>query len=111
MVYDFEKTLLETTNIKKKYPDRIPIYIKKAHGCQFNDIDKHKFLVPNDLTLAYFITIIRKRIKIPPEKALFVFINNVLPPLNKLMMNIYQDMKDNDGFLYIYYNGESVFGI
>lgn len=110
MIYDFDKSLEETTRIRKKYPDRVPVYVKRANGCEFNDIDKHKFLVPNDLTLSSFITVIRKRIKLAPEKTLFIFINNVLPPLTSLMINIYDEMKDSDGFLYIYYNGESVFG-
>jgi len=110
MIYDFYRTLEETTKIRKKYPERVPIYVKKAIGCEFIDIDKNKFLVPIDLTLGTFITVIRKRIKLAPEKALFIFINNVLPPLTSLMINIYDEMKDNDGFLYIYYNGESVFG-
>ena len=110
MIYDFDKSLEETTRIRKKYPNRVPVYVKKASGCEFIDIDKHKFLVPNDLTLGSFITVIRKRIKLAPEKALFIFINNILPPLSSLMINIYEEMKNNDGFLYIYYNGESTFG-
>ena len=110
MIYDFDRTLEETTKIRKKYPERVPIYVKKATGCEFIDIDKNKFLVPIDLTLGTFITVIRKRIKLAPEKALFIFINNVLPPLTSLMVNIYDEMKNKDGFLYIYYNGESVFG-
>tara|TARA_B110000483_G_C18038062_1_gene481449 strand:+ start:255 stop:593 length:339 start_codon:yes stop_codon:yes gene_type:complete len=110
MIYNFEKTLDETTKIRKKYPDRVPVYIKRAIGCEFSLIDKNKFLVPNDLTIGSFITVIRKRIKLPPEKALFIFINNVLPPLTSLVISLYNDMKDRDGFLYIYYNGESVFG-
>jgi len=110
MIYDFDRILEETTKIRKKYNDRVPVYVKKAVGCEFLDIDKHKFLVPIDLTLGSFITIIRKRIKLAPDKALFIFINNVLPPLTSLMMNIYDEMKNKDGFLYIYYNGESVFG-
>lgn len=110
MSYNFDRILEETTKIRKKYPERVPIYIKKATGCDFLDIDKHKFLVPIDLTLGSFITVIRKRIKLAPEKALFIFINNVLPPLTSLIGNIYDEMKNKDGFLYIYYNGESVFG-
>jgi len=110
MLYDFDKTLKETQKIKIKYPERIPVYIKKSKGCNFPDIDKNKFLVPLDITLGTFISVIRKRINLAPEKALFIFINNVLPPLTSLMSNLYDDFKDPDGFLYIYYNGESTFG-
>ncbi len=44
------------------------------------DIDKKKYLVPADLTVGQFVYVIRKRIKLPAEKAIFIFIHNVLPP-------------------------------
>ena len=62
------------------------------------------------MTIGQFIAIIRQRIKISPDKAIFIFINNVLPPVSATMINVYNEMKNEDGFLYIYYNGESVFG-
>lgn len=43
------------------------------------DIDKKKYLVPSDLTVGQFVYVIRKRIKLSPEKGIFIFINNVLP--------------------------------
>ena len=42
-----------------------------------------RYLVPADLTVGQFVYVIRKRIKLPPEKAIFVFINNYLPPTCK----------------------------
>jgi hypothetical protein len=36
--------------------------------------------VPADLTVGQFVYVIRKRIKLSPEKAIFVFVKNVLPP-------------------------------
>lgn len=53
---------------------------------------------------------VRKRIKLSPEKAIFIFINNVLPPTAALMSKIYDEYKDEDGFLYVQYSGENTFG-
>ena len=39
-----------------------------------------RYLVPADLTVGQFVYVIRKRIKLSPEKAIFIFVNNVLPP-------------------------------
>ncbi len=36
--------------------------------------------MPSDLTVGQFVYVIRKRIKLSPEKAIFVFVRNVLPP-------------------------------
>ena len=46
---------------------------------QIQDIDKRKFLVPNDISVAQFMWIIRKRIQLPSEKAIFLFVEKVLP--------------------------------
>ena len=39
-----------------------------------------RYLVPSDLTVGQFVYVIRKRIKVSPEKAIFMFVRNVLPP-------------------------------
>lgn len=73
-------------------------------------VDKRKYLIPMDLTVGQFVYVIRKRIKLSPEKAIFVFVNNVLPPTAALMSSIYEEHKEDDGFLYIAYSGENTFG-
>lgn len=39
-----------------------------------------RYLVPADLTVGQFVYVIRKRIKVSPEEAIFMFVKNVLPP-------------------------------
>lgn len=39
-----------------------------------------RYLVPADLTVGQFVYVVRKRIKLSAEKAIFVFVNNTLPP-------------------------------
>lgn len=100
----------ESVKIRNKYPDRIPVVVEKAPRSSIQDIDKRKFLVPSDLTVAQFMYIIRKRIQLPPEKAMFLFVNKVLPATSATMGSIYEESKDEDGFLYIAYSGENTFG-
>ena len=107
----FEKRCKESENILKKYPNRIPVIVERSEKCKaINDIDKNKFLVPNDLTINQFIYIIRKRLKLSSEKALFVFINDKLVPNSKTLHEIYQDEKEEDAFLYMNYASENTFG-
>ena len=56
------------------------VIVEKAEKSDISDIDKKKYLVPADLTVGQFVYVIRKRIKLSPEKAIFIFVNNVLPP-------------------------------
>ena len=53
--------------------------------------------------MGQFVYVIRKRIKLSPEKAIFIFVDEVLPPTAALMSSIYEEHKDEDGFLYITY--------
>ncbi|KAE9173157.1 hypothetical protein PF005_g26390 [Phytophthora fragariae] len=107
--HPFEKLQSEAQRIRFKYSDRIPVICEKADHSDIPDIEKKKYLVPADLIVGQFVYVIRKRIKLSPEKAIFIFINNVLPPTAVLMSNIYKEQKDSDGFLYITYSGENTF--
>lgn len=109
-IMKFESRCQESSKIRSKYPDRIPVVVEKAPRSAIQDIDKRKFLVPSDLTVAQFMYIIRKRIQLPPEKAMFLFVNKVLPATSATMGAIYEEHKDEDGFLYIAYSGENTFG-
>jgi GABA(A) receptor-associated protein len=108
--FPFEKRKAEADRIRAKYPDRIPVIVQKKAGADITDVDKNKYLVPNDITVGQFVYVIRKRIKLTPEKAMFVFINNTLPATSALMGQIYREYKDEDGFVYCVYSGESTFG-
>jgi GABA(A) receptor-associated protein len=35
--------------------------------------------VPADLTVGQFIYVIRKRVKLDPDKAIFIFVNDTIP--------------------------------
>lgn len=106
-----ENRIEESRKIREKYPERIPIIVERSESCrEIPDIDKHKFLVPQDLTMGQFVYVIRKRIKLMPEKSIFFFINNTMPPTSGVLSSIYNTHKNIDGFLYITYSSENVFG-
>lgn len=108
--HTLEYRTAEANKIKTKYPDRVPVIVERVTNSQITQIDKRKYLVPNDITVAQFMWIIRKRISMPPEKALFLFVNKVVPTSAMTMGEIYQEHRDEDGFLYIQYSGENTFG-
>jgi Autophagy protein Atg8 ubiquitin like len=51
----------------------------------------YRYLVPSDLTLGQFVYVIRKRINLSAEKAIFMFVDNVLPPtgIAEFFLNFY----------------------
>ena len=109
----FENRKHEADKIREQYPDRLPIIVQKSvENNSLPDIDKKKFLVPEDLTVAQFLYVIRKRMNIVSSQAIFLFCqDNTLPATSQNMQVVYNESKDEDGFLYMYYNAESTFGI
>jgi GABA(A) receptor-associated protein len=107
--YTLEHRKNESSKILERYPDRIPI-ICETLDKKAPKLDKKKFLVPCDLTMGQFMFILRKRINLKQEEAIYLFVNNTICPSSALMSSIYDKNIDEDGFLYIKYNGESTFG-
>ena len=109
--HTFEKRKAEATAIRMKYADRVPVICEVSS--RFKDkvqLDKKKYLVPVDLTVGQFMFVIRKRVKLRPEEAIFIFVNNTLPMTSALMKNIYKEHVDEDGFLYFVMSMESTYG-
>ena len=109
----FENRKQESEKIKEQYNDRLPVIVEKSPtgGKNLPEIDKKKYLVPEDLTVAQFLYVVRKRFKIDSTQAIFLFCNNnTLPVTSNSMKSLYDEQKDDDGFLYMYYCAESTFG-
>lgn len=108
--HPFERRVQEGEKIRKKYPDRVPVIVEKSPKSKLSDLDKKKYLVPADLTVGQFYFLIRKRIQLRAEDALFFFVNNVIPPTSATMGSIYAEHQDDDHFLYVAYSDEAVYG-
>jgi GABA(A) receptor-associated protein len=104
-------TLFKTnvSKILRKYPDKIPVIFNKAPNAP--DIDKKKYIIPRDLQVSQLIFIVRKKIDISPEKAIFIFFGkNNLAHSNMLLSEVYEKYKDKDDILYATYSIENTFG-
>lgn len=108
--HNLDQRKQESERIRAKYPERVPVICEKTDRSNVPEIDKKKYLVPGDLTVGQFMYVIRKRLKLPAEQAIFLFINGVIPPAAAILNQVYDEHKDQDGFLYITYSGENTFG-
>ena len=103
--------LKEGLRIREKHPDKIPIICEKSNVEKvLPQLDKKKYLVPHDLTLGQFIYVIRKRMSLNSNQALFVLINGQSPSQNTLISEIYKHNKSSDEYLYVTYAAENTFG-
>ncbi len=102
----------ESARVFEKFSDRVPVIVEMAEEAanKLPYLDKQKYLVPADLTVGQFQYVVRKRIKLKPEEALFLFVGNELPATAELMSDLYKGKKDEDGFLYVVVHVDSAFG-
>ena len=107
--YTFEQRLADTKAVRIKYPTKIPVICEK-YNSNDPDIDKNKYLIDECCNVGQLLTIIRKRLQLSQEQALFIFIGNSIPSSNTLISSLYFTHKNGDGFLYITYTRENTFG-
>jgi GABA(A) receptor-associated protein len=108
--YSLDHRKKEAKRILTKYPNRIPIIVNIPKNSGIPELDKKKYLIPGDMTLGQFMYVLRKRISLRPETALFLYVGNTLAPTSEIVAQIYENHKDLDNFLYISVLTESTFG-
>ncbi len=109
------KNKIET--LLKKYPNRVPIVISsRSINLKENNTNNTNFIVPSNITIAEFLIILRKRIKIYNEEAIFMFVidnitkKDIMVPSSSTIDSLYSQYKDENLILNLYVEKESVFG-
>ena len=106
-----EKRQEESRKILTNYPERIPIIVERLPNCNtVPELTKRKFLCPSKITFGEFTESVRRKLQLEPSQALFFFVPDLISN-EEVISNIYEKRKNpEDGFLYISYSGENVFG-
>jgi GABA(A) receptor-associated protein len=110
--HTFEKRKIDATKLKAKYPNRCPIICEvAATHRKALQLDSCKYLVPKDLTFGQFIYLVRRRIKLTPEKGLYIFNEQGnLPASAHLISQIENTCMNADGFVYLVISMEDTYG-
>lgn len=118
-MYDFknqftlEKRKEQSRKLLANHYDRIPVIIQKVSGSSnVADIEKKRYLVPYDTNIASFMMLIRKQVLLNQNNAFYMFCGdkNIIVSGSNTFQHLYLNYKDEDGFLYLQYAGENVFG-
>ena len=102
----------ESEKLLISHPEKIPVIVE-PHNSSSNSyhIKQNKFLVPRLYTFHEFIYLLRKKLLLPRSEALYITVAYTnFPSLSRNMNSIYSEYKDSDGFLYVCYSSEAIWG-
>ena len=109
--WTFEQRKKENEKVFKDHPTKITIICEKEPQSKLMEIPKTKYLVDKTVKSSLFYTTIKDHLKIDEKEAIFLLINGrITLPQNETMGEIYKKYKDKDGFLYIAYASQEVWG-
>lgn len=104
-----EIRLLKIKNLLTENPDRVPIIVRPEKSDNV-----YRFLVKDETTLANFMIILRKKIKLESFQSIYIFVKSgkevIFPPTSSSIGTIYHQHKDQDLVLNLVYAKENVFG-
>ncbi|XP_068246097.1 microtubule-associated proteins 1A/1B light chain 3A-like isoform X1 [Palaemon carinicauda] len=102
----------EASVIRSEFPGKIPVVVERwAKENHLPYSNRMKFLVPQEITMSQFLHIVRNRLSINSTMSLYLLVNNTtLVSLSKTLAEVYRESHDDDGFLYVTYASQEVFG-
>ncbi|XP_073342765.1 microtubule-associated protein 1 light chain 3 gamma [Pagrus major] len=102
----------EVCSIRSKFPNKLPVIVERyMREKTLPLLDKTKFLVPFELTLGQFLCLLRNKIDLDSTQALFLLVSEKsMSCMSSSMREVYSRYRDTDGFLYITYASQEMFG-
>lgn len=100
-------------------PDSCAVIIEPKDGKQPQMLCGAKFLLVRDFTMAQVLAVIRRKLGkgVSQAEALYLFVEDpdpstdaTIPPMTHTIGTLYDEYKFPDGFMYIVYSGDEVFG-
>jgi microtubule-associated protein 1 light chain len=108
----FEMRQKDVMEIKKKHPYKVPLIIERGKNEKvLKMMDKTKFLVPEEITMSQLIAILRKRLEVSETQTFYLIVNNKsMASGHTTLGEIYKMERDADGFLYLTFSSQEMFG-
>ncbi|CAL8302081.1 unnamed protein product [Arctogadus glacialis] len=102
----------EVCSIRSKFPNKLPVIVERyVREKTLPLLNKTKFLVPLELTLGQFLCLLRYKIDLEASQALFLLVaERCMSCMSASMGEVYSQHSDLDGFLYLTYASQEMFG-
>ena len=104
----------ECERVRLQFPDKIPVICEKDPSCTLEALVKTKYLIKRTITINQFKRTLLKKFKVESLEALFLFVTNKTQKVAVIgdvsFGEVYDKYKDDDGFLYLIYTNEKIWG-
>ncbi len=112
----FEDRKKRSQSLLFKYKDKYPVILEKSSkDNNLPSIEKSKLLVSYEMTVATIIQLLKKNININEYTSIYIMTtdknkNSIMLSGAQSISFLYENYKNDDGFLYLEYCAENVFG-
>lgn len=109
----FEDRKKKSNILLLKYPDKFPVILEKSDRDKYlPHMEKNKLLVSYDMTVSTILQLLKKNLKLNEYTAIYIMVSTkqIMLSGSQSISEIYNNYKNNDGFLYLEYCSENVFG-
>ncbi|GIY64590.1 autophagy-related protein 8c [Caerostris darwini] len=105
----FESRKQESLDIYHLYPKSVPIILERAPNGKTPTAQKEKYLVPRNLSVTNFILMVKKNMILNHDASIYLLSKGKVLPPSWTMGEVFNEEKDEDGFLYLTYNSYLTF--
>jgi GABA(A) receptor-associated protein len=99
-----------SAKILATHNDKVPVIVNAAVA-SLPQLQKQKFLAPKHFTMAQFISEMLDQLPVDGTMHMCFFVGKGVAAMPaQLMQQIYEQYKDEDGFLYVTYNEHKTYG-
>lgn len=109
----FDDRKKKFNSLMAKFPDKIPVILEKSKTDKYlPKMEKTKLLLSYEMTISNILQLLKKNINITQNTAVYIMVSNknIMLSGSQNISSIYNQHKNNDGFLYLEYCTENVFG-
>lgn len=94
-----------------KYQTKLPIIIEKSPECRLlPPIKNPKFIMAKTFTIAEVQTTVRAKLELPSSDGLLLLAGGQILKSGQVLEEVYAKFADQDGFLYLVYAQENIYG-
>lgn len=108
---DKQERIKNSKNIIQNSPGKVPVIIEKNNLSKDIPEILMKTVISRNERIATIFCLLKKNLKLSGNQALFLIANGKIQLTMEMELGkVYEDYKDDDGFLYLTYSSEEVYG-